>query len=83
MNLSTVSSKGQITLPSAMRRKLGIKPETKVEIELQEDAIVVRPLRSISDLRGIFRDHAAKPPLTWEQERALAERALAEEGARE
>ncbi|HEV7214129.1 MAG TPA: AbrB/MazE/SpoVT family DNA-binding domain-containing protein [Chloroflexota bacterium] len=41
--LSSVSQKGQITLPTALRRQLGIKPKDRVTLRLDGDAIRVRP----------------------------------------
>ena len=38
--LSTVTDKGQITLPKALRDKLGIRPGSKVEFALQPDDTV-------------------------------------------
>ncbi len=38
--LSTVTDKGQITLPKALRDKLGIRPGSKVEFALQPDETV-------------------------------------------
>jgi len=38
--LSTVTDKGQITLPKALRDKLGIRPGSKVEFALQPDKTV-------------------------------------------
>ena len=39
---STVSSKGQVTLPAAVRRALGLRPGTPVEFELVPGGAVVR-----------------------------------------
>lgn len=41
--LSSVSQKGQITLPVELRRQLGIKPKDKVTLKLEGDAVRVRP----------------------------------------
>jgi antitoxin PrlF len=39
---STVSSKGQITLPGAVRAKLGLRAGTPVDFELREGGVLVR-----------------------------------------
>ncbi|MCC6173905.1 MAG: AbrB/MazE/SpoVT family DNA-binding domain-containing protein [Chloroflexi bacterium] len=44
--VSSVSPKGQVTLPREMRDHLGIKPKDRVEFELEGDVIKVRPARS-------------------------------------
>jgi AbrB family looped-hinge helix DNA binding protein len=41
--LSSVSQKGQITLPIELRRQLGIKAKDKVTLRLDGDAVRVRP----------------------------------------
>jgi antitoxin PrlF len=40
-----VTSKGQITIPMAIRDKLGLLPNTEVEFELDRDAVRVRKAR--------------------------------------
>ena len=40
---STVTSKGTITLPASIRKRLGISEGKKVSIELRGDTIKVRP----------------------------------------
>lgn len=79
----SVSEKGQITLPAAMRRKLGIGVRSRVEVIERDGELVVRPLKTIRDVEGIFRRYAGGTPVGWEMERAEAERAVAEEVARE
>jgi len=84
MATARVSSKGQITLPAASRRKLGIEPNSTVEIVTGEKEIVVRPTRTIRELSGIFRDRIPPgPPLGWEEERRIMEEAVAREVADE
>ncbi len=52
MSFATISSKGQITLPSKMRSKLGIRSKDKVQFLLKDNEIIIRPLRSFRELRG-------------------------------
>ena len=56
---TTATSKGQIVIPSSMRRKLGIKEGTRIQIELNEDAkeIVLKPITReyVHSLRGKFK----------------------------
>jgi len=37
-----ITSKGQVTIPQAIREKLGLLPETEVEWEVRGDAAIVR-----------------------------------------
>ena len=54
MPVSTVSARGQITLPAQMRRKLGIKPNDRLTIEVWEDSIVITRAPNLSDLKGFL-----------------------------
>lgn len=54
---ATVSSKGQVTLPAAMREKLGIQPGSRIRFELREHELVVRPDLPVSAYRGILKGY--------------------------
>ncbi len=53
--VSTVTSKGQVTIPRAIRRHLGIEPADKVAFVISEDGdVVLRPQRfTVASLSGI------------------------------
>ncbi len=53
-----VSTKHQISVPSAARRRLGIEPGDRLSVELTDDAIVLRrrPERPSERLRGLGSD---------------------------
>lgn len=57
--LITTTTKGQIVIPSLIRRKLGIKEGTRIQIELDEDSrqIILKPITReyIHSLRGRYR----------------------------
>jgi AbrB family looped-hinge helix DNA binding protein len=38
-----ITSKGQVTIPQAIREKLGLHPETEVEFTVERGAAVLRP----------------------------------------
>ncbi len=60
---STVSSKGQITVPKAIRALYDLEPGTEVEFELREEGALVRKKRverhpiwnALGSLKGKFR----------------------------
>lgn len=54
MAISTISVKGQITLPAHLRRKLGLRPNDRVVIEAVEDAIVIKRAADLFALRGFL-----------------------------
>ena len=43
--VSTISSKGQITLPVEVRSRLGVRSGDKVEFVVEEGKTVVKPVR--------------------------------------
>lgn len=70
---TTATSKGQIVIPSSIRRKLGIKEGTRIQIELkeQEKEIVLKPITReyIHSLRGKFRGKGLMKALMAEKRR--------------
>ncbi|MEI6802479.1 MAG: AbrB/MazE/SpoVT family DNA-binding domain-containing protein [Burkholderiales bacterium] len=52
-----VSSKGQVTLPAAMRAKLGIRPGSHIHFELRGMELVIKPELPISAYRGILKGY--------------------------
>ncbi len=54
---TVVSSKGQVVIPSALRRKYDIKKGTKVEVTDRDGRIVLEPVNrgTIRRLRGILK----------------------------
>jgi AbrB family looped-hinge helix DNA binding protein len=73
----SVSARGQATIPKEFREELGIKTPGRVKFARTDAGdIVVRPIRSVKDLRGILMDK------TDEQGRSATER-LREERERD
>jgi AbrB family looped-hinge helix DNA binding protein len=70
-NTSTVTTKGSVVIPIATRRRLGMKPGTRVTFIEQGAEVVVRPATAaaLEELHGILK-HAG--PLAKEllEERA-------------
>lgn len=46
---STISSKGQITVPAEIRQRLGLKTGDHVEFVVEDDMTVIRPARQASN----------------------------------
>ena len=44
--ISTISSKGQVTVPVEVRRRLGLKEGDRVEFAFVEGTVVLRPVRT-------------------------------------
>lgn len=78
MTHSTITSKGQVTIPAEIREALSLKKGDKLVWTAAEgklSATVERP-PTPAEVRGIFR-YAARPGTTREQERAAFARAMA------
>ncbi len=56
---TTATSKGQIVIPSSVRRKFGIKEGTRIQINVSDDEkeIILTPITReyVHSLRGKFR----------------------------
>jgi AbrB family looped-hinge helix DNA binding protein len=81
-HFSSVSPKGQITLPAEIRRKLGIAPKDQVAITLVNGTVQVMPAAE-----RLRRHFGTVPPLRpardWKEVEAIAAEDHAEHAARE
>ncbi len=59
---TTITRKGQMTLPKELREKLDIKAPSRLAIELGEDGRTIRVVRreDILDMAGRFKSRAKK-----------------------
>ena len=56
MATSTVSTKGQIVIPAAIREELGLAAGTRVEFLKTREGYLLKPATSsLSDLKGILQ----------------------------
>ena len=55
MTIATVGKRYQVVIPLMERKKLNIKPNSKVEITAESDKLVIYPI-SPASFRGIGRD---------------------------
>lgn len=53
---TSLTSKGQVTLPVSIRRKLRLKKGTILEVEIQNGKIVLIPQKGFENLRGHLKD---------------------------
>ncbi len=72
--LTTLTSKGQLTLPKAIRDKLGLDAGSQLVFELLADnTIQARALRpDARNVRGILRSPLASPPTVEQLDVGLA-----------
>jgi AbrB family looped-hinge helix DNA binding protein len=60
---TTLSSKGQIVLPSAVRRKLGLVPGATLDVALEAGRIVLAPARERPRLPKLGTDRSTGLPV--------------------
>jgi AbrB family looped-hinge helix DNA binding protein len=83
---ATVSSKGQLVIPAAIRDELGIGPGTRIGLRLEGTRLILEPdtlaakLRRIEEMRGCTAGHGSGTELLLEDRRRERERELTEEG---
>ena len=55
---ATVTSKSMVTIPSSIRRKYGIKEGDKVQFVEVDGAVMMIPVKSLTEMHGMFKEHA-------------------------
>lgn len=82
----TISSKGQLVIPAAIRDELGIEPGTKVEARVEGGNVVLdfetlaAKLRKIDAMQGFTAGGPSMTDALLEERRRERERELREEG---
>lgn len=51
-NVRTITSKGQVTIPSELRDRFNLIPGGKVQFIISEEEIKVKPVPDLDDLMG-------------------------------
>ena len=72
--LSTVTTKGQVTIPKPLRDALGIRPNDRVEFVREGERIVLQPLKTLKAYRGAVK---TRGPDDFKTERSIAKTAVA------
>ena len=75
MPTSTMTTKGQITIPRAVREQLGLHEGVRLEFVVESDGTLrVRPLKgSVSDLFGLLQRDGAKAVSVEEMDESIRE----------
>jgi antitoxin PrlF len=79
--LSTVTTKGQVTIPADIRTRFHIQPNDKVDFYVDGEHIVITPVRRLKQLRGAVASDGAGGNIATEREaakRMVAERLAGE-----
>ena len=83
MAQSTITGKGQTTLPASIRRALPLKAGDRIVYEIQGDGVVIRPQPGAMAVFGALRPSEDQSGVTFGQARAKSREAWANEAALE
>ncbi len=73
MPIATLTSKGQITLPMAVRTALGLGAGNQIDFVRQGASFVLMPVRSdVTTLKGRFAGRVKKPVSLAAMDQAIA-----------
>ena len=78
MSSATLTSKGQTTLPSPIRKALQIKPGDLIQYEIQGDSVILRPYPGAMSLFGTLKPSADKIGIPFEVARLKSRKARIE-----
>lgn len=74
MAIATMTSKGQITVPQAVRESLGLRPGAKVDFVPMEGGFrLVAVQRDVATLKGRFAGRVARAVTLAEMDEAIAQ----------
>ena len=73
--LSTVTTKGQVTIPVDIRSFFHIRPNDRVDFVIEGDRIVLKPVKTLKELRGTVKAMGQADVIA---ERAVAKAAVAQ-----
>lgn len=83
---TTVSSKGQLVIPAAIREQLGIEAGTQVEVRVEGGHVILDPqtmaakFRKIDEMQGYTAGGPSMTDTLLEERRRERERELTQEG---
>ncbi len=83
MTHSTITSKGQTTLPAPIRRALHLKAGDRIVYEIQGDSVVIRPQPGAMAVFGALKPAAEKVGVPFGEARRKSREAWVAAAARE
>jgi len=79
-----VSAKGQITLPAEVRKRLGIRPKDRVDVQMDDEAVTIRRGGGLEQIwSGLPARARVRTGLQWKEIEEIAHDEHAENAARE
>lgn len=72
MPTSTLTSKGQVTIPKAIRERLGLAKGDILEFAVDDSGqVVIRASRATGEIFGLLREFAPEKPVTTNEMNAV------------
>jgi AbrB family looped-hinge helix DNA binding protein len=72
---ATVSSKGQVVIPKAIRNELNIRAQDQLTFRISQDKIEVYPQPSLDEMQGKF-EHKQQRPVSIKQMKKIIKEAV-------
>lgn len=74
MSEATITSKGQVTIPKAVRDALGLQTGDRIDfVDTDRGYLIVPAKRDLKSLRGMFKGRRRKPATIEEIKAVIAE----------
>jgi bifunctional DNA-binding transcriptional regulator/antitoxin component of YhaV-PrlF toxin-antitoxin module len=68
---STITARGQTTIPAAIRKALKLRPRQRLTYEILQEGVLLRPeAESLIDLAGCLKSNVPAATKTEEREKA-------------
>ena len=84
MSTATLTAKGQITIPSSIRKLLGLTPHQKVLFVTKDKRVEIVPVKgNILDLYGVFHNPKLKKVEDWQEVRSITRKKITSKRAKE
>ena len=80
MSITTITKKGQITIPKAIREHLLLKEKDKLLVKLDGNKATIEKIPSFLELRGSVKIPSNVKDLNWKEIEKKAHQAQAEKG---
>lgn len=82
MGITSVTKKGQVTIPVAVRRALHIKPKDRVEICIEGDGATIKKIPDVGELQGSISVPKRLKGADWKDIGKKTHKAIGKGGAR-
>ena len=78
MTAATITSKGQVTIPADVRKRLGLGKGDRIEfIEIEKGVFAIRPITGdVRGLKGLLKAPGGRPVTIEEMNEAIRARAV-------